>query len=350
MNLPGGSERVFAMGVSFSHRRTLGEVQIRWSLRSYWGNMIKRLVISIGLLSLVDAALSQTLSIRPAVQVDVPTQPGVYYQVESSSDLAEWRTVGDPFRGTGLPVAKSFLAQPTEQFFRSIVVAPQPTEAEEIIFQYSTLGALLEGLYEGELRFDDLLGRGDLGLGTFQGVDGELVILDGEAYRIRVDGMVSVVAPETLTPFAVVTFFEPDLVFELSDIEDFGALGNAIDERLPSDNLLYALRVTGLYESLTTRSVPEQERPFPPLVDVVGDQTTFDLSGAVGTMVGFRLPAYIGELNATGYHFHFVDDARTRGGHVLQLGASTLRVEVDICQRLEMALPENEDFQLAPLE
>ena len=307
-------------------------------------------IIALGFLLLSTSLEGQSLTIHQAVEIEVPTEQGRSYQIQTSTDLLTWVPLGDPFRGTGKIETRSLRAQPSGQFFRSVQVSLPPSEMEEVVFQHSTLGALLLGVYEGDLSFERLLERGDFGLGTFQGVDGELVILDGEAYRIRVDGTVSKVTPQTLTPFAVVTHFESDLVFDLTGIDSMESLGVAIDEHLPSENLLYAIKVTGMYDGLTTRSVPAQERPYPPLVDVVANQTTFDLAGNSGTMVGFRLPEYLSALNATGYHFHFVNDARTQGGHVLELGAAELRVEVDVCLGLEMSLPENEDFLLAPLE
>ncbi len=306
-------------------------------------------IIAFGFFLLAASVGAQSLRIHQAVEIEVPTEQGRAYQLQTSTDLSSWASLGESFRGTGRIELKSLRVHSAGRFFRSIEIPVSPSVSEDVIFQHSTLGALLVGLYEGDLRFDRLLEQGDFGLGTFQGVDGELVVLDGTAYRIRVDGTASLVSPETLTPFAVVTHFEPDLVFEVTDVTSFESLGALIRQRLSSPNLLYAIKVTGIYSVLTTRSVPAQERPYPPLVDVVANQTTFDLDGIEGTMVGFLLPGYLSSLNASGFHFHFVDESRSTGGHVLELAASRLRVEVDICQRLEMDLPETSDFLEAEL-
>ncbi|MGO0041548.1 acetolactate decarboxylase, partial [Streptococcus suis] len=47
------------------------------------------------------------------------------------------------------------------------------------LFQYNTLGALMAGLYGGSLTVGELLEHGDLGLGTLDSIDGELIVLDG---------------------------------------------------------------------------------------------------------------------------------------------------------------------------
>jgi acetolactate decarboxylase len=293
---------------------------------------------------------SQQLIIHQAVEIEVPTQAGQYYQLQASDDLSSWRSVGVPFRGTGVNHTQAVRAESAGQYFRSIQSVAVPSDREEVIFQHSTLGALLVGLYEGDLQFDRLLQRGDFGVGTFQGVDGELVVLDGQAYRIRVDGVASEVAGSSLTPFAVVTFFEPDLTLDLATVDSFESLQEQIDAILPSDNLLYAVKVNGVFSQLTTRSVPAQDRPYPALVDVVAGQTTFDFENIQGTMVGFRLPSYLSGINATGYHFHFIDQARQTGGHVLGFSATNLKVEIDVSKRLEMDLPEQADFLEATLE
>ena len=47
------------------------------------------------------------------------------------------------------------------------------------IYQTSTMGALLGGVYEGDVTIGELLRHGDFGLGTFNRLDGEMLVLDG---------------------------------------------------------------------------------------------------------------------------------------------------------------------------
>jgi acetolactate decarboxylase len=308
--------------------------------------LIRALAIGLATASLI----GQELSIHRAVEIELETEAGVGYQLQTSADLLDWQDFDSPFRGSGRPVLKTLRTTVGALFVRAQKVENVSLTDQDVIFQHSTLDALLLGLYEGDLSFGDLLQRGDFGVGTFQGVDGELVVLDGQAYRIRVDGIASHVEDSTLTPFAVITFFEPDLTLELENVGNYDSLRQQLDAVLPSRNLLYAIRISSIFESLTTRSVPVQQRPYPPLVDVVANQTTFDFVEVSGTMVGFKLPAYLSGINASGYHFHYVDDARVTGGHVLELSGSRMKVEIDICDRLEIDLPEQEDFLSAELE
>ena len=57
------------------------------------------------------------------------------------------------------------------------------------VYQTSTMGALLDGVYEGDVTTRELLRHGDFGLGTFNRLDGEMLVLDGVCYQLRGDGV-----------------------------------------------------------------------------------------------------------------------------------------------------------------
>jgi alpha-acetolactate decarboxylase len=77
------------------------------------------------------------------------------------------------------------------------------------LFQVSTSGALVAGLYEKEVDVKSILEHGDFGLGTFANLDGEMVVLDGRVYQVQGTGRVSEASPDAGAPFAVVTRFSP---------------------------------------------------------------------------------------------------------------------------------------------
>lgn len=209
-----------------------------------------------------------------------------------------------------------------------------------VLFQASTIGALLEGAYDGDLSFAELAEHGDLGLGTLNGLDGEMIALDGRFHRAGVDGRVAEVDSAERTPFAVVTRFEPTVDVELAGQPDHEALLAAVDALVPEGSASCAIRVDGRFELVRARSVPRQHRPYRPLTEVVADQRVFELRDAVGTMVGFRFPAFAEGIEVAGYHLHFVDEARERGGHVLgSRSAGTLRVRLDPSNDLHVELP-----------
>jgi acetolactate decarboxylase len=196
------------------------------------------------------------------------------------------------------------------------------------LFQTSTVDALLEGKYEGDVSFAELADRGDFGLGTFDALDGEMICLDGDFFQVKADGLAYAVDGKVRTPFAVVTLFEPDTCQTLSMPIDFEALCDHLDKIIGGGAVCAAIRVDGRFEYIKTRSVPRQRRPYPPLVEVVKDQPTFELSDVSGSLVGFRFPDYAQGLNVSGYHFHVITADRSAGGHVL--GCKLVRGELYI--------------------
>jgi acetolactate decarboxylase len=217
--------------------------------------------------------------------------------------------------------------------------------AAHVLFQASTIGALLDGAFDGDLTFAELGERGDLGLGTLNGLDGEMIAIDGEFLRADVDGDVTAVGPGERTPFAVVTRFEPTVEAELSGDLEHEAILAALDRLGPAGESTFAVRLDGTWASVRARSVPKQQPPYRPLAEVVADQHVFELTDVEGSMVGFRFPTFVEGIEVAGYHLHFVDAGRRRGGHVLgSRSAGPLRARIDPADDLHVELPPAVDL------
>ena len=208
-----------------------------------------------------------------------------------------------------------------------------------VLFQASTIGALLEGAFEGDVSFAELAEHGDLGLGTVNHLDGEMLALDGRFYRADVEGRLRELSGSERTPFAVVVPFEPGIEFDLEGSVDHDRLLAEIDRRLPADAATSAVRIDGRFELVKARSVPRQEPPYRPLTEVVAEQKVFELASVDGTMVGFRFPEYAEGIEVSGWHLHFISEDSTRGGHVLDSRLETGHVAVDPSGELHVELP-----------
>jgi acetolactate decarboxylase len=209
-----------------------------------------------------------------------------------------------------------------------------------VLFQASTIGALLDGAFDGDLSFAELAEHGNLGLGTLNHLDGEMVALDGEFFRADVDGAVNRIGPEEKTPFAVVTRFEPTAELTLGESLSQADLLKRIDAIVPATASSCAVRIDGRFELVRARSVPRQEPPYRPLTEVVADQHVFEFADVEGSMLGFRFPAWVEGIEVAGYHLHFLSDDRTRGGHVLDSRAGAgARLRIDPSDDLHVELP-----------
>jgi acetolactate decarboxylase len=214
--------------------------------------------------------------------------------------------------------------------------AGEPDRGADTVHQVSTLGALLAGDYDGRARFRELRALGDFGLGTFDRLHGDMVAVDGRFFRVRTDGTTTRVRPNETTPFAVVTSFRPDQAFHLRGPLSCDALTEQIESRFASDERPQAIRVTGEFSLLETRSVPAQEEPYVPLEEALLGQVVFDFYHVDANMVGFWMPEVLDGVNAGGFHFHALTKDETAGGHVLACEALSVKVAIDQIDRLEV--------------
>ena len=212
----------------------------------------------------------------------------------------------------------------------------------DTITQVSTIDALLAGAYDSDITCGDVMEHGDFGLGTFEHLDGEMVLLDGRLYQVKADGRVYTPPVSTPTPFAAACRFQPERSLAIEAATDFAGLEDLIDAAAPNLNLFCAIRVDGRFARVKTRSVPAQTKPYPPLAEVVKHQPEFEITDVEGTLVGFRCPAYVKGINVPGYHLHFLTADRSRGGHVLELEITEGAASLDICHRLLIILPRED--------
>ncbi|GHB91233.1 acetolactate decarboxylase [Cerasicoccus arenae] len=232
--------------------------------------------------------------------------------------------------------------------------------AKGTLAQFSVIDALLAGIYDGPTNIGELKAAGDTGLGTFNALDGELVMLDGVVYQIAHEGEVHVMPDDAHTPFAVVCDFMPEMVFPLWPVDSFHAFegrwttlsaATDADYLYPpdplSENQFYAVKLEGKFTTIKARSVPRQSPPYRPLGEVVADQNIFNFAEIEGTMVGFYCPPYTRGVNVPGWHFHFISQDRQFGGHVLDFSSTGLpgvTVAWQMLDKLSLRLPGDAVF------
>jgi acetolactate decarboxylase len=216
------------------------------------------------------------------------------------------------------------------------------------VFQVSTSGALVAGVYDREVSVQTVLEHGDFGLGTFADLDGEMVVLDGRAYQVQGSGRVTEASLDAGAPFAVVTWFKPDANVSVASMSSFKDLEARCDEFRRSGNIFYALRLDGQFSRVRTRAVnpPSQGAR---LVEAAKAQSEFAFADIAGTLVGLWSPGFASAFSVAGYHFHFLSSDRRHGGHLLDLQAETLQLKLEALTSFHLALPESEAYLRADL-
>ncbi len=229
-------------------------------------------------------------------------------------------------------------------------VNEEPLQDSDQIIHYSVLKALDNGVLEGTMTVSELLLHGDHGLGTFNGLNGEMVVLDHKVYRVTPEGEVVEARDDILIPYTIVGFFDPEkTIFREGDENlDYDNLISMMDTLLPSQNQFYAFRISGNFKYIKCGGVNRQEKPYDKtILEILADRPVYEKEDISGTLVGFWCPAYIGDINTQGFHLHFMADDRSIGGHLIAFEASSLEIQYDIKSGYKIILPDTEEFKTA---
>lgn len=207
------------------------------------------------------------------------------------------------------------------------------------LYQYNTLGMLMAGDFDGKFTLGPLLKENTIGIGTFHASDGELIILDGEAYKIDADGKIEEVLYDEKVPYAALTHFDPGHVYSIDNPIEFNGLASELDKYIDNKSQFYAIKITGAFNFITTRSLKKQSKPYPRLVEVARDQAFFQARQKEGSVVGIYSPELFGTIASSGYHLHFLSKSHDFGGHILNFTMENGTIEVHALDVLEQHLP-----------
>lgn len=196
-----------------------------------------------------------------------------------------------------------------------------PTTAQAYVAawvdQIGTYNSLTSPNYTGLVPVKSFINDQTLGIGTFDHLDGELVMVGGVAYRVGTDGTPRPITSTATTPFFEAINFAPDWSGPVAPGTTCANLLNAVNALAQTDRGIVAVRVRGTFSDLVTRSVAAQTTPYPPLADAVAKQAVFQLGSRKAVLVGFRTGADFAGIGAPGLHLHGITADRTAGGHVL---------------------------------
>lgn len=217
------------------------------------------------------------------------------------------------------------------------------------LFQVATLYTLEIGIFDGAFPYQKLMQKGNLGIGTFTGIDGEMVAVDGKYYQGTPDCRLRPVDPQLMAPFAEVVQFHPTINTNVSNTPSYQDLQQKISALFPNMNMPYAIRIDGLFSRVKVRNLTKQTPPYPNLVTASKQQGELELKNVHGTAVGFWFPHYWEGIGMPGFHFHFATADHQFGGHVLDLNLAEGKVQLQGIQNVNVFLPNIPAFANAKI-
>lgn len=222
------------------------------------------------------------------------------------------------------------------------------------MYQVSTLQALALGYSKAVITVGELLEKGDTGLGTFEDVNGEMIVLDGHCYRARQDGTVVEVDPGIGVPFAAVARLRGEREFSIGYMKDFASIGEALTLKIEEKfglNSMHVVRIDGMFHQIDARSEAPYRSHHIPLKEILSkNQTSFQFDDIKGTLVGVYYPDHMDGINMPGWHLHFLSEDRRKGGHVFDVSVKEGTVRLDRISRIELDLPTEPAFDTYSLK
>lgn len=218
------------------------------------------------------------------------------------------------------------------------------------LYQHGTLAMLMGKQMQGTITVAELRQQGDTGIGTLDGLDGEVIILAGEVYQAQSDGQVNhITDPDTLLPFASVHFDAPTQKLPFSSVT-FSNLSAQL-KTAQLQQVFAAIKFHGDFSHMHVRIAPKQVPPYPSLLSVAENQPEFEAENISGTVVGYFAPQIFNGPTAAGWHVHFLSDDRQFAGHILDFSAEQVTGDLQIFDEFVQHLPiDNPDFRQMTLD
>ena len=222
------------------------------------------------------------------------------------------------------------------------------------MFQVSTLQALALGYSRTVINVAELMKQGDIGLGTFEDVNGEMIVIDGHCYRADEKGNISEADGDLGVPFSSVTYFKKDRSFEIGCTENIDKLKEFLNLRIDESfglNSMHMARVDGSFKRVCARSESGYRAHHVTLKDALSvTQRDFCFDDVRGTLVCVYYPDYMDGINASGWHLHFISEDRKKGGHVFDVSMISGTVYLDKITNIEITLPHEPAFDTYTLK
>lgn len=232
--------------------------------------------------------------------------------------------------------------------FNFTAAAQQKTKSENPndnnLFSAGLASAFISGLYDAYYPYKQLKKHGDFGLGAPAQVDGELLLFKGKLYKTQYTGKTTQLADTGKTPYAIACFFRPVKVYKHTGTLNKAAFFSYLDSLLTNQNGIYAIHVSGKFKLVKARAFPPVQKPYLPLAAMLDKQHFFDHADINGDLIGFRIPKFMEGPHIAGYHFHFLSKDEAFGGHMVDLIAEDITVEIDPLSSYTMDIPQTAEY------
>lgn len=211
------------------------------------------------------------------------------------------------------------------------------TQAEKTIYQISTFKKLLQKQFAGLVNLSSLKYFGNFGIGTLEGMDGELILSENSFYSANQNFDVHEPELTMQSPFFILTRFSPSSFsnYQVNNETDFF---KKIHLAYSCGDLM-AIKAVGKFDKLTLRSGEKKHPPYPELENILKTTVKREFEKIEGTLVGFYFPHSFNGMTQENFHFHFISGNRKIAGHLLGFTKAKLKTTIDTKENLTILNP-----------
>lgn len=213
------------------------------------------------------------------------------------------------------------------------------------VHQIDAVTDLLHGNYESVTTVGEVFRGSVLGLGVADRLDGEIVSVDGDTWRIPASGIPEIAEPDLGMPFAISAEGGSPFTMEVppgTTQEQIAAIvEQAIHRQHDYRHPIAAVRLDGTFTDVLLRTEHRQDPPFQHLDSVLRREVQFSFDHWQGTFVGFSFPQTNNDqITIPGLHLHAISQDRKSGGHSHRAtsDAAQLRIWLD---DVDIAVPQS---------
>ena len=209
------------------------------------------------------------------------------------------------------------------------------------LYQYSHAFVFEQRLYDGACPVHDLKQHGAFGLGAFDAMDGELVLLDGQCYQSTEGKYLIIADDKALVTWAAVTrFTDASCTDTLEACSTFAELEAKLLEKTDATNTPYVFHIQGKFNHITFRDVLKQDKPYVKSIETIFEESPRrHVDNITANLIGFYTPEYMYPIKPKGLHLHGLSQDKTSGGHVLELNLERAQVRFEKITHFSMDFP-----------
>lgn len=214
------------------------------------------------------------------------------------------------------------------------------------LYTFGHASAFIGGLYDAHITYGQIKPYGNFGLGAPDKLDGEIVVFNNRFYQTQSSGKTFEVNDSAKTPFIIINNFKSDKTIKRTGPVTKDQLFQLLDSVLVNKNGIYAIHVKAKFATVKTRAFPMiTEKPYKPMAQLLSLQQFFNFENIDGDLIGYRLPSYMEGANISGYHFHFLSEDKTKGGHIIDFATKHIIIEIDELDSFSIQPPPTAAFQ-----